>query len=143
MVTLDEFVKRMGRLNKFILKRSKEILKENQDLIVKMVQDQQHEGIGADGQKMQTKYSAGYTKKRKKAGLQTSFVDLHFSGKMHKGFKVRSAKGGVDVRSREPYEFYVRANFPKGFSLTKENAEIVGNLLADKLAPEIKQFLVK
>lgn len=142
MVTFDEFVKRFSKVKKFIEKETKIILKEYESEIVKMIVDQQHEGVGSDGQKMQTGYSTGYAKRRKKKGLQTRYVDLHFSGKMHKGMKILPVKDGVDVRSKEPYEYYVRANFPKGFSTTKENAIIIGNWIADKLAPRMKKYLV-
>jgi hypothetical protein len=61
---------------------------------------------------------------------------------MHKGMKIQAVPNGLDVRSEEPYEYYVRAMLPKGFKLTKENALKVGELLANKLAPEIKKYLV-
>ena len=142
MVTFEVFVKRFGGLKKFIVKRSQKILKEREKEIVEMITDQQHSGVGSDGQKMQSGYSTGYAKKRKKKGLQTRFVDLHFTGKMHKGMKILPVKDGVDIRSKEPYEYYVRANFPKGFSLTKDNADVVANIVANQLAVEIKKYLV-
>jgi len=142
MVTFEEFARRTRGVKKFILKRSKQILKQNEKLIVDMIVEQQHRGVGSDGAKMQSGYSSSYAKRRKKAGLQTSFVDLHFSGKMHKGMKVVPQKDGVDVRSKEPYEYYVRANFPKGFSPTKENANTIGNFVAERLAVDIKKYLV-
>lgn len=142
MITFDEFVKRFGGLKKFIEKETKRIVKDRGKEIVQMIIDQQHAGIGSDGQQMQSGYSSGYGKRRKRKGLQTAFVDLHFSGKMHKGMKILPVKGGVDIRSKEPYEFYVRANFPKGFSTTVENAVIIGNWIADILAVSMKKFLV-
>jgi hypothetical protein len=140
MVTFDQFVRRFGGLKKHIVKSTQRMLKEAG--IVQMIVDQQHEGVGSDGSKMQSGYSTGYSKRRKKKGLQTSFVDLHFTGKMHKGMKVIPVKDGVDIRSKEPYEYYVRANFPKGFSLTQEHANTVGNIVANHLAVEMKKFLV-
>ena len=143
MVSFETFVKRWGGLKKFILKRSQAILVEHGDEIREMIIKQQHEGINSEGQKMQTGYSPGYGKKRKKKGLQTRFVDLHFTGTMHKGMKTIPVKGGVDIRSKEPYEYYVRANFPKGFEATKKNANIIGEFVANKLAVEMKKYLVK
>jgi hypothetical protein len=147
MVDFDTFVKRFSKLKPFILKTTKEIVKELEPEIVKMVVDQQLEGINSEGNQMQSGYSKGYTKRRQKRGLQTKYVDLHFTGKMHKGMKVvpvkyASDEEGIDIRSREPYEYYVRANFPKGFSLTQGNAQIAGNLIADRLAIHIKKYLV-
>jgi len=134
MVEFKEFTRRLGKLPAFINK----IVKRNETLIVEMQKAQQHEGVNKEGGQMQSGYSTGYAKRRRKSGLQTSYVDLHFTGKMHKGLKVQPVKGGVDVRSKEPYEYYVRGNFPKSFGLTEPNAE----LLADKLAVEIEKFLV-
>lgn len=143
MVTLDTFVKRFDGLKKFILKRVQQIMREHESEIVRMLVDQQHEGIGSDGIIMQTGYSKGYAKKRKKKGLQTKYVDLHFTGKMHKGMKIVPVPGGVDIRSKEPYEYYVRANFPKGFQFTDRNANILGNYVVEFLAVDIKNYLVK
>lgn len=142
MVTFNEFVKRFSKLNKFVDKRAKQILKQDEKRIVDMQVAQDHTGINELGEKIQSGYSTGYTKRRKRKGLQTAFVDKHFTGKMHKGKKVLPVKGGVDLRSKEPYEYYVRANFPKSWGLTKANAEIEAEFLANKLAPEIKKFLV-
>jgi len=142
MVTFKEFARRFGRLHKFVDKRAKEILKADQQRITDMVKAQQHAGVNVKGEQMQGGYSTGYAKRRSKKGLQTGFVDLHFSGKMHKGLKVLPVKGGVDVRSKEPYEYYVRGNFPKSFGLIEPNAELEASHIANKLAPEIKKFLV-
>lgn len=132
MVDFKEFSRRFSKLPAFI---QKEIKKSD---VVKMVREQQHAGVNKDNEKMQSGYSAGYGKRRRGKGLQTSFVDLHFSGKMHKGLKPIPVKGGIDVRSKEPYEYYVRGNFPKSFGLIDANAE----LLAEKLAVQIKKYLV-
>lgn len=142
MVTFTEFSKRFGRLPAFIMKDGKRILKENERLIVDMQTGQHHKGVNKLGEQMQSGYSTGYGKRRRKAGLQTSFVDLHFTGKMHKGFKVLPVKGGVDIRSREPYEYYVRGNFPHGWGLIDPNAEIAANIVAEKLAVQMKKMLV-
>ena len=134
MVDLKEFARRFGKLKTFVHKE----LKKRQDEITGMQKTQHHAGENVEGDKMQSGYSTGYTKRRKKKGVQTSFVDLHFTGKMHKGLKVLPVKGGVDIRSKEPYEYYVRGNFPKSFGLTEPNAES----LAEKLAVNIKKYLI-
>ena len=143
MVTFNEFIKRFDGLKPFVQKAANEILVQRNDEIVEMIKEQQHAGVNAKNKKMQTGYSSGYAKRRKSKGLQTRYVDLHFTGDMHKGLKVRPVKEGVDVRSEEPYEFYVRAQFPEAFSLTKKNAEIIANFVAEMLAPRIKKYLVK
>ena len=142
MVDFKEFARRFGNLPDYVLKQGRKILKENEQLVVDLQTGQHHAGVNKMGTKMQSGYSPQYGKRRKKAGLQTSFVDLHFTGKMHEGSKVLPAKGGVDVRSKEPYEYYVRANFPHAWGMTKPNAETLAQLIADRLAKDIKKFLV-
>ena len=143
MVTLNTFVKRWGGLKDFVVKKSQEILLRENDRLVKMQQEQHHEGKGASGKTMQTGYSSGYAKQRKKKGLQTKYVDLHFSGKYHKGLKVKPTKGGVNIESNVEYEQYIRKMFPDLAGLDGKNAKEIRTLLAKELAPQIKKYLVK
>jgi hypothetical protein len=143
MVEFPVFVKRMDQVDRFIQKEAQKTLKARGQQIVEMVREQHHDGLNRDGKKMQSGYSTGYTKQRKKKGLQTKFVDLHFSGKYHKSLKVVPQQDGVDIQSTEPYAFYLRGNFPGMAGLTPKNAEIVAEKIADILAPKIKKFLVR
>lgn len=140
MVTFDEFVKRFSGLKNMIRKRAVEIAL-TQD-IKKMQQDQHHEGLNADSKIMQNGYSMGYSKLRKKKGLQTKFVDLHFSGKYHRSLKVVPVKDGVDITSDADYEEFIRSNFPNMAGLTKDNADSIAEIVANQLAVEIKKYLV-
>ena len=142
MVEFKEFARRFGKLQAFVVKEGQKILKANEKMIVDMQTSQHHAGVNKDSEQMQGGYSTGYGKRRKKKGLQTSFVDLHFSGKYHKSLKVVPAKGGVDVKSNVDYEQYLRKNFPGEAGLTSPNAEAVAEIVANKLAVEIKKFLV-
>lgn len=143
MVTLQTFIQRVGTLESFLMKQSKHILVNESERITDMVREQHHDGKNADGETMQVGYSSGYTKKRKKKGLQTKYVDQHFSGRYHKALKVRPVEGGVDVLSDVEYEKYNRARFPKMVGLTLENAEAIAIILANILAPKAKKHLVK
>jgi len=142
MVTFDEFVSRFLKLGPFIKKRSKELLVQNGEQIKEMVKEQHHAGVNRDNKKMQSGYSPGYAKRRKKKGLQTSFVDLHFTGKYHKTLDIVPVKDGVDVQSTEPYAYYLRGSFPKMAGLTPKNAELMSEVIARLLAVEIKKYLV-
>lgn len=142
MVDFKEFARRFGKLKAFVVKEGQKILKNNENMLVTMQTEQHHAGVNKRGEQMQGGYSTGYGKKRRKKGLQTSFVDLHFSGKYHKGLKVTPAKGGVDIRSNVDYEQYLRKNFPGEAGLTGVNAEAVAELVAKELAVKIKKFLV-
>jgi len=143
MVDFKVFVKRMDQVDRFIVKEGQKTLKAEGPQIIKLMREQHHAGLNRDGEQMQSGYSTGYGKKRKKKGLQTKFVDLHFSGKYHKSLKVVKQKDGVDVTSTEPYAHYLRANFPGMAGLTPKNAEVLANQIADILAPKIKKFLIR
>ena len=142
MVEFKEFARRFGGLPNFIRKEGKRILKENESTVTNMQTEQHHKGVNKRGEQMQSGYSTGYGKRRKKSGLQTSFVDLHFTGQFHKGLKVKPVKGGVDIRSDVDYEKYLRGNFPGEAGVTPDNAETLAQLVANILAPQIKKFLV-
>lgn len=111
-------------------------------MITQLVKDQHHEGKGDDNKLMQKGYSKAYGRRRKKKGLQTSFVDQHFSGKYHRQMKAIPVEGGIDLDSNVDYEKYIRKFHPTASGLTKKNAEVVAVKLANELAPKIKQFLV-
>jgi len=142
MVTFQTFANRFAKLRAYVESEGQKILKRNEKMLVEMQTEQHHAGLNKKSEQMQGGYSTGYSKRRKKKGLQTSFVDLHFSGKYHKGLKVTPAKGGVDIRSNVDYEQYLRKNFPGEAGLTGVNAEAVAELVAKELAVKIKKFLV-
>lgn len=123
-------------------KESNKILKVQGVDIVNMVKDQHHKGVNADGKVMQKGYSTPYGKRRKKKGLQTRFVDQHFTGKYHSKQKAIIVKEGVDIESGLDYEKYLRGNYPKSVGLTPKNAEKVAQMLAKSLAPKLKKYLV-
>ena len=118
MVTLDTFANRVSGLRKFLLKRGQEIIISRQEKVVNMVRLQHHAGKNKLGKRMQSGYSTPYGKRRKKKGLQTKFVDLHFTGEYHKSlFLVPSVKkfdqqAGINVLSDADYAKYLRGNFP-------------------------------
>jgi len=142
MVSLTTFAKRFDKLKPFIQKRSLEILMQNEKAVLDMVRDQQMKGKGKDDKTMQSGYSEGYGKRRKSKGLQTKFVDLHFTGRFHKSLDLVPVKGNVDIQSTEPYGYYVKANFPTSAGLTKANAEVAAKMIVKQLAPDIKKYLV-
>ena len=142
MVTFTEFAKRFAKLPVFVEKRAIEIAMQQEQLIKERQIEQHHAGVNREGKRMQTGYSTGYAKKRKKRGLQTRYVDLHFTGQFHKSLDVVPVKGGLDVQSKEPYGWYLRANFPLSQGLTKKNADELSEIVANILAVDIKKFLV-
>jgi len=142
MVSFKVFAKRFSKLGPFVLKESQKLLVGQGKNIIEMVKEQHHEGLNRDGKQMQSGYSKPYGKRRKKKGLQTKFVDLHFSGSYHKSLKVVPQKKGVDVNSTEPYAHWLRGNFPGMSGLAPKNAEKTAVVIANLLAPKIKKYLV-
>ena len=142
MVDFKVFVKRFSRIKPVIEAETKNILVASSEQIIKMIQDQHHAGVNRDNKKMQSGYSKGYAKRRKKKGLQTGFVDLHFTGKYHDTLKIEPVKDGVDIQSTEPYAFYLRGMFPGMAGVTPKHAEELSQIVADILAPRIEKFLV-
>ena len=98
-------------------------------------------GKNVEGRVMQTGYSPAYAKKRKKAGLQTGFVDLRFTGKYQDRKKGVKVKEGINLISDVDYEKYLRGNFPDHVGLNKRDSEIVAEALAKPLAVLIDKFL--
>jgi len=143
MIDFNTFVKRIDQLERFVRIQAQKTLKKQGQDIIKMMRGQHHAGLNREGKQMQSGYSTGYGKRRKKSGLQTKFVDLHFTGKYHKSLKVVSQKNGVDVSSTEPYAHYLRGNFPGMAGLTPKNADDMSEVIADILAPKIKKFLIR
>ena len=142
MVTLDEFIKRLGRLPSFLEKKSSELLLKHEREVVALNNAQLMEGLNTEGKTMQKGYSKGYSSKRKKAGLQTSFVDLRFSGAYQDSRRGVKSDKGIDIESNTDYEKYLRGNFPKHVGLTKESSEKIAELLSGEVSVLTKKFLV-
>jgi len=143
MVEFNVFVKRFSELPKFLETKGPELLMKHEKEILTKSKEQLLKGKNVNSEIMQRGYSTQYGKKRKKAGLQTSFVDLKFSGKYQDTKKGVKAKEGMNIISDVDYEKYLRGNFPDHVGLDKGNSDEVKKLLADEVAVLIKKFLVK
>lgn len=111
--------------------------------IVGMANKQLLEGVNIQGKIMQKGYSPGYGKLRKKKGLQTSYVDLKFTGEYQKTKKmvIDAQLRGIDIISNADYEMYLRKNFPDHVGLTEPNAKIIEKPIADDVAVLIDRYL--
>lgn len=143
MVDLQEFVKRFDTLPAFLQKEGNKILMKHNNDIVTLANEQLLKGVNIEGQTMQKGYSPAYGKKRKKSGLQTSFVDLKFTGKYQDSRKLVSYEYGVDIRSEADYEAHLRGNFPNHSGLTEPNAEVTAVKMEDEIAKLIETYLTK
>lgn len=142
MVTWDEFVKRFNKLTDYLNDKSGDILMKHERKIIDLNNAQLLEGKNIANKIMQRGYSPGYAKTRRKAGLQTSVVDLKFSGKYQNSRRGVKVKQGMNILSGVDYEKYLRGNFPGHVGLTEKNSDIIKKDLLDDIAKEIKKFLV-
>jgi hypothetical protein len=142
-VTFETFIDRMDGLKYNAQKIANEMLFKRSQEIVKMNRKQLMTGKNILQETIQEGYSKPYAKKRQKAGLQTRFVDLYFTGKFQKSMSGVKNKDGLDIESDATYEKYLRGNFPGIIGLNKEDAEIVAEAIAKELAVELKKYLIK
>lgn len=143
MVDFETFVKRFDGLSEYLNKEGTKILLKHNNEIVSLANEQLMKGLNVEGQTMQKGYSTQYGKKRKKSGLQTSFVDLKFTGKYQDSKKLVAYEYGVDIRSGADYEAHLRANFPNHVGLTEPNAEVISIKMEDEIAKLIEIYLTK
>lgn len=143
MVTLDVFIDRLKGMQYTAKKMGTEILFKLSNEIVRLNNAELLKGLNTKGQIMQRGYSIGYAKKRKKAGLQTAFVDLYFTGKFQNSSKGVKVVEGLDITSDAKYEKYLRKNYPDIRGLNSQQADEQAEKIADELAVELKKYLVE
>lgn len=143
MVELEVFIKRLHGLTDFVNKVGADLLLEKEKEIVNMNNEQLLKGKNISDDIMQRGYSTQYGKKRRKAGLQTSYVDLKFTGAYQDSRKGMKAKGGMNIVSGVDYEKYLRGNFPDHVGLNKVDSDIVAAMIQKPLAVLIKKYLVE
>ena len=143
MVELNVFIKRIQNIDKFLKKVAPDVLMKSEREIIALNNVQLLEGKNADDKIMQQGYSKAYGNKRRKKGLQTSFVDLKFSGFYQESKKGEKAEGGINIVSGASYEKYLRGNFHNHVGLTKRNADKVADLISEPLAELIKNYISK
>jgi hypothetical protein len=138
---LEVFVKKIAGLEKHLKKIGPDLLLKHEKEINDLNKKQMLEGKNTEGRIMQRGYSPQYAKKRKKAGLQTGFVDLRFTGKYQDTKKGAKVKEGINLISDVEYEKYLRGNFPDHVGLDKPNAEQVATAISEPLAVVIDKYL--
>ena len=144
MVTFDVFVDRFNKLLPFLKEKAPEIAMKSEKEIIQLSNSQLLAGNNIWDKVMQQGYSPQYGKRRRKAGLQTQFVDLKFTGKYQKSKKlVIDAQENLDIISNVDYEPYLRANFPDHVGLNKKNADQISEKIVKELAEVTKKFLVE
>ena len=142
MVNIEEFIKRLDGVDHFATKRASELLFERGKKIVELNNAELMKGKNTEGGVIQRGYSAGYAKLRQKKGLQTSFVDLRFTGKFQDSSKPVKVLGGLDIDSDADYEKHLRAKYPNIRGLNEAQSEIIAKEIAKELATDLKKYLV-
>jgi len=142
-VEFDIFVKRFSELDNFLREKSGDLLMKHERRIVELNNAQLMAGKNIDSNIMQSGYSPNYARRRRKKGLQTSFVDLKFTGKYQDSRKGQKVKDGLNVVSGVDYEKYLRGNFPRHVGLDDKNSEEIASLLEKEVAVLIEKYLTK
>ena len=138
---VDQFISKMRNIRPFLTKSWQKIMLSLDSDIVNLQNEQLMAGKNVEGKTMQKGYSKPYAKKRTKAGLQTGFVDLRFTGKYQDTKHLFKKQEGIDIRSAADYEPHLRANFPNHVGLNEKNAEVIAEKVATQLAVEIEKYL--
>ena len=139
-ISFKTFVSRFNKLEKKIVPMAQDIIMKYQSEVINLSNKQLLEGEDINNKIMQRGYSPAYGKRRKKSGLQTSFVDLKFTGQYQDTKRLFKTNKGFDIRSAADYEAHLRANFPDHVGLNKVNADEIAELLATDLAVEIDKY---
>lgn len=140
-----------------IEKMFNQIMKELSNEIIELNQvEQLAEGVDANGVPIITKaaefqrtgkpYAFRTINERRAAGLQVDKVDLNFSGRFWKTFRVEKVKNGWQVTAKfNMYGEDIRANFDSSYDftgLTPNNLEVlVYNSVMPMLEKRIKAYL--
>ena len=143
MVTLDVFFDRLKGLEYQAKKIGTELLFRRSNEIVKLSNAELLKGLNTEGVVIQKGYSKGYAVRRKKAGLQTGFVDLYFTGKFQDTSRGVKVVEGLDIDSGVDYEKWIRKRFKNIRGLNAEQAEMEAEKIAEELAVELKKYLVE
>lgn len=141
-VTLNIFVNNLNGIEYQAKKIATEILFKMGTEIVKANNTELMKGLNTEGQVIQRGYSKPYARKRQKKGLQTSYVDLYFTGKFQNSSKPVKVVEGLDINSDATYEKYLRNNYENIRGLNKEQSEAKAEKIANELAVELKKYLV-
>jgi len=154
---MESFKEVVDLFKKFNIERMfDKIMRQLSDEIIQLNQiEQLSEGIDANDTRIITKtaefqrtgkpYSFQAINERRARGLQVDNVDLNFTGKFWKTFRVKKVKDGWSVEAKfNLYGEDIRANFDSSYDftgLTQNNTEVlVYNSVMPMLEKEIKLY---
>ena len=103
MATIADFSKRLNKVIKEMPTLIKESVKENDDVIIDTITEQQlQKGIRGDGQKIGEYKNKDYQKYKKQINPQArGFVDLKLEGDFYKGFVIKEDGNFQTVISKD------------------------------------------
>jgi len=132
---MNDFDRLAKRLNIDVTKLFLQSVEKFGAEIAELNREQLLKGKRADSQDIKPDYAEGYKKVRKRKGLQVGHVDLKFTGKYHKSYKVsikneRAYVGSDYHTDGGKYKFNIEG-------LTVENEKKI----LDKIIPEFKRLV--
>ena len=139
------FAKRVQNIDRFIIQTTEEEIIKLEPVIRRLMQARLKIGKTVKGDTIQKGYSEPYGSKRRKKGLQTSFVDLKFSGKFYKGIfiedtKAKRSKIEIDLSSNVEYADYLR-RYDGVYGLDDKASKMVKQRIIKVITPKIKRYL--
>lgn len=123
MATITQVIERLSRINP----QAALIIAVNQtkEQYEDLLRSQLAAGKTKDGANIEpAPYSAAWAKKRAKAGLQTGFIDLKFTGALYGGIKTNANGTKIDITNTVSYEPFVSKRYDgpgELYGLTEEN----------------------
>lgn len=139
-MTITTAIERLGRIGNSVDVVIDKALKATEQDYIALNESQMAKGKLNDGSDIiPTPYSPGYAKRRQKAGLQTGFIDLRFTGAFYKGFTVQRDLMKLNLGSNVAYEKYISGRYTeKIYGLTPENMVKYREIIQPLILGELK-----
>ena len=143
-VTIDTFYRRLDGLKDFILREIGEIMMRNASVTEEMQRQRLSKGKNISDKIIQKGYSPGYTKTRKRRGLQTNYVDLNFTGEFYQSLDMvpEGDFGKFDIISDVEYAPYIFNRYANIMGLNKAQTKELKDIVLKELKPAIRKYLV-
>lgn len=140
MQTVEDLIEKLDALPEFVEKTADDEILNNEEDILNLNKSQLTKlGIDSEGQKL-GEYSPFSVEVRKKAGLQTKFIDLNFTGESQKSMELNlNANGEYEINA--PEKKWSDERWPDAIGLTNDNEDKVTEILTNKIDKEVDNFL--
>lgn len=140
-MTIDQLYIKMKGLKGFLYKELNEFMRKDERKVIKRQQEQLLRGKNIRGGTIQRGYSPTHAAARRARGLQTSFVDLRFTGRFFKGMSIteRNDPGEFDIISDVSYYPDLVNRYPDIMGLDKHNKNELKKLIVKYLQKSLNK----